>query len=69
MEMRWYEESDGVCFAVMTDGCSALKGVHPKCGTYRCPFYKPKDCQDWVRKDARSAVYLLMPEEVEHGED
>lgn len=69
MQIRWFYESDGRCFAQTADGCSALMGVHGKCGTYLCPLYKPVGCRDWVRLDTRHVVRLYAPEEVEYGKD
>lgn len=64
MQIRLFDESDGKCFAKMRNGCSALKGQHPMCGTYRCCFYKPDGCADWIRLDTRNMVRLFMPEDV-----
>lgn len=60
-----FYEKDGQCFARMVGGCS-LGRVDGHCGTYRCPFYKPKDCKDWIRMDTKYAVFLYAPEEVKY---
>ena len=54
-----------VCYAKARDGsCIALIREDERCGTYRCPFYKPKDCKSWIRIEDRSGVNLIPPEEV-----
>lgn len=54
------------CFAAIgrKNGCRVLSRTDDKCGTYRCPFYKPKDCRDWVRIDDRMGVNLIPPEDL-----
>lgn len=38
------------CFAVSRDGtCKVLIKTHERCGSYKCPFYKPKNCKSWIR--------------------
>lgn len=69
MQIRQFYESDGKCFARLIEGCAVLHTMHPKCGTYLCPMYKPKDCKDWVRLDARHMVKMFTPEEVVYGKD
>lgn len=44
-------------------GCTALRQVHAECGSYKCPFYKPKMCKSWVRIKDRQGVNLIPPEE------
>lgn len=64
MQIRFFWESDGRCFAMMADGCACLNGLNERCGTYLCPFYKPTGCKDWVRLDTRAMVRLFVPEEL-----
>lgn len=52
------------CFALNVDGdCRARSTPHAKCCTYKCPFYKPVSCKDWVRVEDRQGVNLIPPEE------
>ena len=52
------------CFAASWDGeCRALTTPHKDCGDYRCPFYKPINCKDWVRIEDRQGINLIPPEE------
>lgn len=57
-----------ICFAAIgyrdNLGCRILIRAHEGCGSYRCPFYKPKDCKDWVRVDDRMGVNLIPPEDL-----
>lgn len=69
MQIRQFYETDGICFARLIQGCAVLNGCHPKCGTYECSFYKPKDCEDWVRIDNKHMVRLFTPEEVTNGKN
>lgn len=50
---------DDPCFAMIghSQGCRVLMQTHERCGSYKCPFYKPKGCKDWVRIDDRMGVY------------
>lgn len=65
-------ESDGSCFAYKANAltksnyCECLDGIHKRCGTYGCPFYKPIDCEDWIRIDRRNMVFMIPPEEVKY---
>lgn len=47
------------CFAKMDTGCKILT---TDC-TGRCDFYKPKGCEDWVRRERDGEVWLIPPEE------
>lgn len=47
----------------VTDACQSLKRDHKKCGSYRCPFYKPEGCKDWVRIEDEDGINLIPPEE------
>lgn len=51
------------CRALMHDGCSVNTGLHKECGTYRCPFYKPEGCGDWIRVEDEEGINLIPPEE------
>ena len=55
------------CFATIgnkeVQGCRSLVKLHEGCGTYKCPFYKPMDCSDWIRVEDRTGVNLIPPEE------
>ncbi len=69
MQIRFFYESDGKCFARFTKGCAIRTKMHPKCGTYLCELYKPMGCKDWVRIDTRRYVQMYAPEEVSYGKD
>lgn len=43
--------------------CEALAHHISDCGTYKCPFYKPKGCKDWIRVEDEEGVNLIPPEE------
>ncbi len=55
------------CFASIGNGsisgCRSLVQIHEGCGTYKCPFYKPKACSDWIRIEDNTGVNLIPPEE------
>lgn len=52
------------CFALTYDGdCRVLIMPHRNCCTYKCPFYKPDGCKDWVRIEDRQGINLIPPEE------
>lgn len=54
------------CFAEIgrNNGCRVLSKTDDSCGTYRCPFYKPQGCREWVRIDDRMGVNLIPPEDL-----
>ena len=54
------------CFAAIgqKNGCRVLSRTNDGCGTYRCPFYKPRDCKEWIRIDDRTGVNLIPPEDL-----
>ena len=53
------------CFATTPyGGCKILIFMHEECGSYKCPFYKPVNCKDWVRIDDRTGVNLIPPEDL-----
>lgn len=49
------------CFADIFGQCVVL--TETKCDG--CKFYKPKDCEDWVRVDLGENTYLYDPDEYE----
>lgn len=55
---------DEPCFALtVTKACRALSKQSKECGTYKCPFYKPAICKNWVRVEDRQGINLVPPEE------
>ena len=50
------------CFADLYGGCAILTD-NSRCG-YRCPFYKPIGCEDWVRLETKNEIFLIPPEEL-----
>lgn len=54
------------CFAEIgnkgVSGCRLLRRMEDECG-YKCPFYKPKDCKDWIRITEGNDVSIVPPEE------
>lgn len=62
------KEVTGPCFATIgykeKSGCRLLIRSHKGCGSYKCPFYKPQGCKDWVRIDDRMGVNLIPPEDL-----
>ena len=49
------------CFAQMDVGCKVLT---TECqGRKGCPFYKPKECEDWIRAIRKGEEWLIPPEE------
>ena len=63
--IRGYKDTEGKCFASVASnaGCLILSCSIAGCGTFECPFYKPKDCTAWIRIDGEKEVALLPPEE------
>lgn len=58
------EETRQICCAYsITVNCSALTIADEQCGSYRCPFYKPQGCKDWVRIEDEDGCNLIPPEE------
>lgn len=47
------------CFAYVGGGCTILT----KCKCKDCRFYKPADCEDWVKVEEKGRVYIMPPEE------
>lgn len=56
-------DSDIKCFA--SHGRSGCKVYGFKEDCKSCAFYKPADCEDWVRREIGDRVYLYEPEEWE----
>ena len=52
---------DVPCFARLKAGCKILT---TECeGIQGCPFYKPKECEDWIRAIRKGEEWLIPPEE------
>lgn len=51
------------CCAETHGGCRVLIARDENCRTYKCPFYKPEGCKDWVRVDDKRGSNLIPPEE------
>ena len=49
------------CFGLGFDNCTCL--TETQCEG--CVFYKPKECEDWVRVEHEDGTYLYTPEEYE----
>lgn len=65
MIRRKKTDSDGKCCMEIMGGCTSLTEASEYCETYRCPFYKPEGCSDWLRRDKGENVELYTPEERE----
>lgn len=57
---------DEKCFAELKSGCGVLSRTDYKC-TPRCPFYKPKGCEDWIRREINNHIWIVPPEEYERS--
>lgn len=60
------------CFALIEDkksgrACRALSAIGEGCGSYRCPFYKPEGCKDWIRIEDETGVHIIPPENTVGG--
>lgn len=55
----------GECFAEAgrKEGCKILSRQSAYCRTYKCPFYKPRGCKDWIRRQDGKQVSIIPPEE------
>ena len=53
------------CFAEVFNSCTVL--IRKECEN--CKYYKPKDCEDWVRVDKDGREYLMTPEEYERRKE
>ena len=59
-----YETTHGKCYGKGdTFPCKVMDEPDIHCGTFRCPFYKPADLKDWIRRDVKDGVVLIPPEE------
>ncbi len=58
------EETRQICesFSLVVE-CAALTEADKNCGSYRCPFYKPNGCKDWIRIEDKDGYNLIPPEE------
>ena len=54
------------CFASIgrNNGCRVLSSTNDGRGTYSLPFYKPRNCKEWIRIDDRTGVNLIPPEDI-----
>lgn len=55
------EECTEKCYAKIAGQCTVL--IDTRCEG--CKFYKPKDCEDWVRVVMPDGEYLFTPEDYE----
>lgn len=55
------KDSTDKCFALIFEQCTILTQTNCK----GCKFYKPKNCEDWMRVQMGDEVYLYTPEEYE----
>lgn len=53
------------CFAELWGQCTVLT----KFECDGCRYYKPKECEDWVRVDKDGREYLMTPEEYERRKE
>lgn len=61
-KMKYMDEK---CWAEGKHGCKALKIPHEDCGSYKCPFYKPEGCEDWIRSEIDGEQVLKIPKSYE----
>lgn len=47
------------CYALVGGSCDVL--THTDCNN--CAFYKPIDCEDWIKVEEDGRVYIMPPEE------
>ena len=57
------EKETGMCASDNMKTCRALVRYSEECGTCVCPFYKPKECKDWIRIEDEDGINLIPPEE------
>ena len=50
------------CVNLKIGGCAVLCKAEPQCN-YKCPFYKPEGCRDWIRVEDRDGIAVVPPEE------
>ena len=67
MIKRKYTDKDGDCASLMGGECDAMKVLSPECGSYMCPFYKPRECADWIKIEKPKHVEFYTPEEYYGG--
>ena len=58
-------ERPNKCYAEVMGQCVVL--IRTECEG--CRFYKPRDCEDWVRVDKDGKEYLMTPEEFERRKE
>lgn len=65
MLIREKKDSDGKCFGFLdlSSTCNFLTECHKECGTYECPFYKPRDKAAWIRVEKGRRVALFTSSE------
>lgn len=51
------------CDSIYPKGCRILTKVYEGCGSCACPFYKPRDCGDWIRVEDEEGISLIPQEE------
>lgn len=65
MIRRQYSDRDGTCFASSVfNECAIMGKFDENCGSYECPFYKPRGCRDWIKIEDKGGVSIFTPEEV-----
>ena len=55
--------TDEKCFARRGSSCDVMGKRHDKCGTHKCPFYKPWTKRAWIRVEDREGCNLVPPSE------
>ena len=55
------------CFAMDEGICDAMTIKQKHCGTWKCPFYKPEGCKEWIRLEDEYGINLIPPEEANWG--
>lgn len=55
---------DPCCHADPVEDCKGLRAKEEHCD-YRCKFYKPIGCSDWIRIEDEDGISLVPPEEYE----
>ena len=52
------------CYGLWGDGnCSVIDGANQACCSPQCVFYKPRGCEDWIRRETETEIWLIPPEE------
>ena len=52
------------CYAEISHDCSLLVETAEQCN-YKCAFYKPSGCKDWIRMMHNGRAVICPPEEYE----